>query len=156
LLKKSKKKKSALLGFSASAMLVALYRNNKRPPTALLNILFQQLGVDKFGQKRPIPLDEHKSLSEFVVAFPNASFTAAGKYLGYVYGRPKVHVTTIKNWCRKIGVDELIARTNNEDHAAMAKEVYRQCKGTGLQAYFPKRDGKPLNKGIYKFLLNRK
>lgn len=153
LLKKNGPKSTAVLRFSAGAMIVAFYRQRKRAPRAVLALLFHVLKIDKFGRKETRAFDERISLGQYVVAFPNASLTSAGRYLAHVHNRPKVHVTTIQNWCREIGIEELIGRIKNEDHEAQAKEVRRQCKGTGLQAYFVGTDRKPSKRGIYGFLL---
>jgi len=141
-----------LLRYSVGVMVAVYYNAKKRMPVELVELIFAVLETKKFNRRKAESLEAREELALLVVAFPNASLTAAGKYLGRLFQRRKVHVETIKNWCREIGIDELLHRISNDDYEDVAILIKGKCKRRRIPLRFPIRTKKIPMRGIYAFL----
>lgn len=156
ILKKADQVSPVLLRYSAAVMMAAYYNNKKRMPIELVSLIFVALKVKKFNRRNTKSLDEQKELVRFIVAYPNASLTAAGVYLGKLFERPKVHVETIKSWCRVVGVEEILDRVSTGNYEKIAIAVKRNCRRKRMHLGLSDRQKKPSKRGIYAFLQNEK
>lgn len=156
LLEKADKLSPTLLRYSAAVMMVAYHNEAMRMPVDLVKLVFAALKTEKFNQRKTKSLDEKKELVRFIVAYPNASLTTAGRYLGKHFGRPKVHVETIKNWCRAVGIDEILDRIVSDDYMKTAISVRKNYIRKRMRLGLSNRDKKPSKRGIYAFLQNEK
>jgi hypothetical protein len=141
-----------LLRYSVGVMVAACYNAKKSMPAELVKLIFSVLETEKFNRRKAESLEARKELALLVVAFPNASLTAAGKYLGRLFQRKKVHVETIKNWCREIGIDELLHRVSNDHYEDVAILIKAKCKRRRIPLHLPSRAKKIPMRGIYAFL----
>tara|TARA_R110000868_G_scaffold35458_5_gene127092 strand:- start:1416 stop:2069 length:654 start_codon:yes stop_codon:yes gene_type:complete len=156
ILKKADQVSPALLRYSAAVMMAAYYNNKKRMPIELVNLVVVALKVEKFNKRETKSLNEQKELVRFIVVYPNASLTAAGVYLGKLFERPKVHVETIKSWCRVVGVEEILSRISTGNYKTNAIVVKRNCRRKRMYLGLTDRKKKPSKRGIYAFLQNEK
>ncbi len=142
-----------LLKFSASAMMAACYEQKDPMPESLVLFILFVLGAKDFNRKVTGSYGARKDLIRFIVAFPNASLTTVGKYLGGLSHAPKVHVETIKSWCCKEGISEILRSIREDYDPASAREIRAQCgDDLDISDRFLKRDTKLPSRGVLKFL----